>query len=85
MDNNTRSLSNRESEILQLIIEEYTTDEIATALSVTSETIKTHRKNMLVKLGARNVAGLVRRAFQYNIISIPSLKFEAVEADFDTF
>jgi len=67
------ALSNRESQILHLIIEEYTTDEIARTLSVTSETIKTHRKNLLVKLGARNVAGLVRRAFQHNIVSYHAL------------
>jgi DNA-binding CsgD family transcriptional regulator len=66
------SLSARESEILNLIVDEYTTNEIAEALFVTTETVRTHRKNLLLKLGARNVAGLVRRAFEQRIIPYPN-------------
>lgn len=65
------SLSARESEVLSLIVGEYTTNEIAEELCVNCETVRTHRKNLLMKLGARNVAGLVRRAFEYNLVSIP--------------
>jgi DNA-binding CsgD family transcriptional regulator len=57
-------LSKREEEILQLIIWEHTTEEIANALCLSMETIKSHRKNLLGKFRARNVAGLVRRAFR---------------------
>jgi DNA-binding CsgD family transcriptional regulator len=63
-----KSLSARETEILKLIIYEYTTPEIAGKLFVSKETIKTHRKHLLNKLCARNVAGLVRRAFEYNMV-----------------
>ncbi|MBK8503648.1 MAG: helix-turn-helix transcriptional regulator [Saprospiraceae bacterium] len=65
------SLSTRESEVLSLIVGEYTTNEIADELCVNCETVRTHRKNLLVKLGARNVAGLVRRAFEYNLLPYP--------------
>lgn len=58
------NLSPREKEVLNLIISEYTTNEIARKLFVSSETVKSHRKNLLTKLKARNVAGLVVRALQ---------------------
>lgn len=65
----TASLSNREVQILELIIDEHTTSEIATKLCLSKETVKTHRKHLLRKLEARNVVGLVRRAFQYNLVT----------------
>lgn len=62
-------LSTRENEILILIIEEYTTQEIAARLHLSIDTIKTYRKNLLYKLKARNVAGLVRRALEWEIVT----------------
>lgn len=62
------SLSKREEEVLNLIVDEYTTNEIADKLFVSTETIRTHRKNLLEKFKARNVAGLVRRAFQHQFV-----------------
>jgi DNA-binding CsgD family transcriptional regulator len=63
-------LTSREAEILELIILEFTSMEIAQELFITPETVKSHRKNLLMKLNARNVAGMVRRAFEYNIVSL---------------
>lgn len=62
-------LSPREIEILQLISLGYTTPEIAEKLYVSVETIRTHRKHLLEKFKARNMAGLVRRAFEYGFFS----------------
>lgn len=62
------SLSRREKEILQLIVEEYTTPEIAARLFISNGTVETHRRNMLTKIGARNTAGLVRMALEYKLI-----------------
>lgn len=67
MSNNI--LSPREEEILRLIAEEYTTAEIANELFVSVETIRTHRKHLMIKMNARNVAGLVRRAFEEGVMS----------------
>lgn len=64
------SLSHREKEILELIISENTTREIADILNVSKETVKTHRKHLFEKMEARNVAGLVRRAFEYEYVSL---------------
>ena len=57
-------LSKREEEVLNLILNEYTTGEIARHLYLSEETIRTHRKRLLDKFNARNVAGLVRRAVE---------------------
>ena len=66
-------LSTRELEILKLIILEYTTNEIAVRLFVSAETIKSHRKHLLQKLRARNVAGMVRKAFEHNLFNVAEL------------
>lgn len=60
-------LSRREKEILELILEEYTTQEIAEKLFISFGTVETHRRNMLIKTGARNTAGLVRIALEYEL------------------
>lgn len=61
-------LSNREKEVLQLIIEEYTSGEIAKRLFLSEGTIETHRLNILKKLGVRNTAGIVREAFLRHLL-----------------
>lgn len=62
------SLSRREKEILQLIIDEYTSSEIAQKLFISLGTVESHRRNMISKLGVRNTAGLVGMAFQYDLL-----------------
>ena len=52
-------LSKRETEVLQLIINQFETDEIAEKLNLSLFTIRTHRRNIFEKLGVRNLAGLV--------------------------
>lgn len=62
-------LSRRESEILQLIVDEHTTSEIAEKLFISFGTVETHRRNMLNKLGLRNTAGLVRTAIEFGLLN----------------
>ncbi len=62
------TLSRREKEILKLILEEFTTQEIANKLFIGFGTVETHRRNMLIKTGARNTAGLVKIAIEYNLL-----------------
>ena len=61
------TLTRREKEILNLILDEYTTQEIADKLFISFGTVETHRRNMMIKLGARNTAGLVRIALEYEL------------------
>lgn len=60
----TNELSIREKEVLQLIVEENTTGEIAKKLFLGHCTIETHRINLIHKLGVKNTAGLVRVALE---------------------
>jgi len=61
-------LSQREREMLKLIAEGLTNSEIAERIFLSPETIKGYRKNLLLKLGAKNTAVLVRTAFELKLI-----------------
>jgi len=61
-------VSRREKEVLQLIVKEFTTQEIANQLFISLKTVESHRSNLLAKLNARNSAGLVRIAMENNLI-----------------
>lgn len=61
-------LTPREIDILQLIVEEYTNQEIAEKLFISVRTVDAHRRNLLEKTGARNTAGLVRFAYENNLV-----------------
>ena len=60
-------ISRREKQILQLIVDERTTNEIASELFISFGTVETHRRNLLMKLNARNTAGLVKAALEYDL------------------
>ena len=62
------TITRREKEVLHLIIAEKTTQEIADILGIAFSTVETHRKNLGIKLGARNTAGLVRIAIEEKIV-----------------
>jgi DNA-binding CsgD family transcriptional regulator len=57
-------LSMREIEVLGLIMQGYTNNEIAEKLFVCYETVKSHRKNILQKTGAKNTAALISHYHQ---------------------
>jgi len=65
-----RKITQRETEIINLIAQEYTNKEIAKQLFISIDTVKTHRKNLLSKLLVSNAAGLVRRGIELNLIKI---------------
>lgn len=62
------NLTKRELEILELIGKEYTNQEIADELFISTNTVFTHRKNLMKKLNVRNTAGLIRCASKNGII-----------------
>jgi DNA-binding NarL/FixJ family response regulator len=61
-------LTSREKEILKLICAEYTTQEIAEKLFLSTRTVEGHRNNMLEKTGLRNTAGLVLYAVRLGLL-----------------
>ena len=62
------TITRREKEIITLITEEFTNDEIATKLDISRRTVEGHRKNILLKLGLKNTAGLVRFAVENSLV-----------------
>lgn len=65
-------LTRREKEILELIVAEHSSQEIANMLSIDITTVETHRKNLRNKLKVKNTAGLVREAVLHRLISLDS-------------
>ena len=63
-------ISSREKQVLLLIAQELTTNEIAQELYLSPHTVISHRKNLLIKMEAKNVAGLVRRGFESGLLQI---------------
>lgn len=61
-------ISNREKSVLELIAAGMTSEDIAVMLFISSETVNSHRKNMLRKLDVPNSASLIRRAFDLGIL-----------------
>jgi DNA-binding NarL/FixJ family response regulator len=61
-------LSRREKEVLKLIAQEFTTQEIADNLYISLKTVESHRSSLLSKLNARNSVGLVRIALENNLL-----------------
>ena len=61
--NGARGLTPREEEVVRLVAEGRTNDEIAQVLSLSPETIRTHVRNAMDKTGARNRAHLVAHRY----------------------
>lgn len=55
-------LSHREREVIILIAQERTNEEISAALFISVDTVKTHRKHVMTKLNVRSAGGLVKYA-----------------------
>ncbi len=64
------TFTEREKEIVQLLAKEYTNEKIAEALHISYRTVETHRKNMMLKTKARNLAGLLRFASGQGLIRL---------------
>ncbi|MFI5451247.1 response regulator transcription factor [Pedobacter sp. UC225_61] len=62
-------LSRREVEIIKLITQEYSNEDIATYLAISKRTVETHRKNIFKKTKVKSVVGLVMLAIKSKLIS----------------
>ena len=62
------ALTKREKEILSLISEGYTTNQMAEKLFISPLTVESHRKNLLTKLNVNNTASLIRLAVSMNLV-----------------
>jgi DNA-binding CsgD family transcriptional regulator len=63
-------LTRREIEIICLLSEDYDSIEVAGLLCISRNTVDTHRKNIMKKIKAKSVVGVVRFAFANGLIKI---------------
>lgn len=63
-------LSPREREVLQLVAEGKTSQEIGERLSISSKTVDTYRSRLMRKIGVEDVTGLVKFAIQHGVVSL---------------
>lgn len=61
-------LTTREKEVLELIVKEFSNQEIADKLFISLRTVDAHKRNLLEKTGAKNIAGLVVYAINHNLV-----------------
>lgn len=61
-------LTRREKEVLGLIADGMTNNEVAQKLFISVTTVDTHRKNLLAKFDAKNIASLIKSAMQLKLI-----------------
>ena len=64
----TKQLSEREIEIVKLIMQEYSSGQIAVKLSISKNTVDSHRKNILEKTQAKTLVGLCKFAYKNNLV-----------------
>ena len=63
-------LSKREIEVLRLICQERTNQEMAAALFVSVKTIEGHRERIRYKTNTKNIAGMVLYAIKHGIFEV---------------
>ncbi len=61
-------LTKRELEILRLIAQAMSNKEIGKQLFISDQTVSVHRKNIMRKLGVSNTAGLIKAAYEHQLI-----------------
>ena len=63
-------LGDRESQVLRLIADGYSSKEIARNLHIAPSTVEVHRRNIMRKLGLHKAADLTRFAIRHHMISM---------------
>ena len=63
-------LTDREREILKLIAEGYTTQEIADILTVSTKTVEGHKTNLMAKLDIHNKTELIKYAIRKGVVTV---------------
>lgn len=63
------TLTDRERQVFNLVVEGYNTNEIAGMLFLSPRTVETHRYNLMHKLGVQNQAELLRYAIRRGLVS----------------
>lgn len=65
---NQVNLTLREREILKLISKEYSNSQIANELFISERTVETHRKNIFRKTNTKSIVGLIKYAYEHQLV-----------------
>lgn len=60
-------MTNKERQVIQLLIMEKSNQEIADVLGCSVRTVDTHKRNLIIKLRVQNVVGLIKYALKNNL------------------
>lgn len=63
-------ITKRELEVLKLIANGYTNEEVALKLEISKRTVDSHRQNLLSKFSCKNTAGLIAYALKNKVITL---------------
>jgi len=66
--NRIPKITKSELEVVKLIAQEYTTQQIADTLFVSTNTVATHKRNLFVKMDVKNSVGMIRKASDWGLI-----------------
>lgn len=61
-------ITKREIEVIKLIAQEFTTQEIADQLFVSTNTVATHKRNLFVKMDVKNSVGMIKKAVDWGLL-----------------
>lgn len=64
------SLSTRERQVLQLVVEGHASVEIAARLALSAKTVETYRSRLMQKLGVHDITALVKFAIQHGLTTL---------------
>lgn len=70
-------LTRQEEAILRLVLTQYSNEEIAATLHKSVRTVEGHRRNIYQKMGAQNIAGIMRVALRQGLVSLDELEYLA--------
>lgn len=61
-------LTSREIEVIKLIANEFSSNEIAKVLCISMPTVESHRRNLMQKLNVKSIAGVVKYAMRHGLV-----------------
>ncbi len=65
-------VTSRERQVLELLSNGHSSTEIASTLYLSTHTVNDHRKNLKWKLDAKNVAQMIRKGFELQLLNTSS-------------
>ncbi len=69
-NNDLIALSKRELEVLELIVNEHTSKQIAEKLFISKQTVDTHRNNIMQKTNSKSIVGLIKYAYLKGVLPL---------------